>query len=67
MEIATFLPIAAGQFCLLSCGLACVFGHFLAAVLNPFIIAQRLYNSLWAFLAAVGYLTAYGHFPAAVG
>jgi hypothetical protein len=52
MEIVTFLVIAAGQFCLLSCGLVCVFEHFPAAVLNPFTIAQRLSNGPWAFLAA---------------
>jgi hypothetical protein len=49
MEIATFLPIAAGQFYLLSYWLKPIFGHFPAAFQYPLRIAQRLSNSLWAF------------------
>jgi hypothetical protein len=49
MEIATFLPIAAGQFYLLSYWLTADIWDFTAAFQYPLRIFQRLSNSLWAF------------------
>jgi hypothetical protein len=55
MKIATFLPIAAGKFFLLSYWLVAgaVFGHFPAAFLYLLRISQRLANSLWAFPSGI--------------
>jgi nitrate reductase NapE component len=46
MEIATFLLIAAGQFCLLSFGCQWVFGYFLVPFPYPLRITQRLSSSI---------------------
>ncbi len=51
MEIATFLPIAAGQFSLLFYWLVVSIWAFPAAFLYLLRIAQRLSNSHWAFIS----------------
>jgi hypothetical protein len=49
MEIATFLPIAAGKFSLLSYWLIADIWAFPSGFPIPLRISQRLPNSLWAF------------------
>jgi hypothetical protein len=49
MEIATFLQIAAGKFCLLSYWLVAGIWAFPSGYPYPLRISQRLPNSLWAF------------------
>jgi hypothetical protein len=52
MEIASVLPIAAAQVCFLSYWLMDFIWAFPAAFQPPFRMAQRLANSLWAFLSS---------------
>jgi hypothetical protein len=52
LQIAKFLPKAAGQFCLLSYWLKATIWAFPSSFPIPLRIAQRLSNSLWAFPSA---------------
>jgi hypothetical protein len=55
MEIATFLPIAAGQFCLLSNWLTAGILHFPEVFLYPLRIAKRLSKAFERFPVAFLY------------
>jgi hypothetical protein len=49
MEIAMFLPMAAGQISLCSYWLMAGIWAFPTCISTPFRITQRLLNSIWAF------------------